>query len=117
MKKNKIKEIIDVTKGTLIKGNINSECREFCKDTRIINPGDTYIGIKGENFDGNLLWKQAFEKGASTVIIQSVDFRKEELSGLEDRNIIEVEDTIKAIELIREELFANEKIKKQVISI
>ncbi len=97
MKKMKIKEIIDVTKGTLIKGNINSECREFCKDTRIINPGDTYIGIKGENFDGNLLWKQAFEKGASTVIIQGVDFTKEELSGLEDRNIIEVEDTIKAI--------------------
>jgi len=30
---------------------------------------------------------------------------------------INFEDTIKAIELIREELFANEKIKKQVISI
>lgn len=93
----KIKEIMEATKGKLIKGNLEVECGDFCKDTRIIKQGDTYIGIKGENFDGNTLWKQAFEKGATTVIIQDIDFSDENLEGLKDKNIIEVNDTIKAI--------------------
>ena len=93
----KIKEIIKATKGKLIKGNLEAEIEDFCKDTRIIKPGDTYIGIKGENFDGNTLWKQAFENGATTVIIQGIKVTDEELKNLKDKNIIEVEDTIQAL--------------------
>ena len=47
----KVKDIIRETKGKLIIGNIESECDRFCKDTRILKPEDTYIGIKGEKFD------------------------------------------------------------------
>ena len=93
----KIKEIIETTKGKLIIGNLEEECENFCKDTRIIKKDDTYIGIKGENFDGNTLWKEAFEKGAATVIIQGIEFKNEELKDLKNKNIIEVEDTIQAL--------------------
>ena len=93
----KIKEIIKVTKGKLIIGNEETEIKEFCKDTRIIKLGDTYIGIKGENFDGNTLWKQAFENGAETVIIEGIDFENEKLEQYKDKNIIKVDDTIQAI--------------------
>jgi UDP-N-acetylmuramoyl-tripeptide--D-alanyl-D-alanine ligase len=93
----KIKEIIKVTKGKLIIGNEETEIKEFCKDTRIIKPGDTYIGIKGENFDGNTLWKQAFENGAETVIIEGIDFENVKLEQYKDKNIIKVDDTIQAI--------------------
>ena len=93
----KIKEIIKVTKGKLIIGNEETEIKEFCKDTRIIKPGDTYIGIKGENFDGNTLWKQAFENGAETVILEGIDFENEKLEQYKDKNIIKVDDTIQAI--------------------
>ena len=65
-----IREILEATKGTLINGTENLETGEFCKDTRIIKSGDTYVGIKGENFDGNTLWEKAFEAGANTVIVQ-----------------------------------------------
>ena len=75
----KIKEIIQATKGKLIQGDEEKEIQEFCKDTRTIKKGDTYIGIKGENFDGNTLWKKAFESGAEAVIIQGIDFSKENL--------------------------------------
>lgn len=97
MKKLNIKEIVEITKGKLIKGNLEAEVTNFCRDTRIINQGETYIGIKGENFDGSTLWKQAIEKGATTVIIQGVDFTNEDLEDIEDKNIIKVDDTIKAI--------------------
>ena len=93
----KVKDIIRVTNGKLIKGNEETKIREFCKDTRIIKEGDTYIGIKGENFDGNTLWKKAFEAGASTVIVQGIDFSVENLEQYENKNIIEVEDTIQAL--------------------
>lgn len=93
----KIKEIIKVTKGKLIIGNEETEIKEFCKDTRIIKPGDTYIGIKGENFDGNTLWKQAFESGAETVILEGIDFENEKLEQYKDKNIIKVDNTIQAI--------------------
>lgn len=91
----KIKEIIHATKGKLIQGDEEKEIQEFCKDTRTIKKGETYIGIKGENFDGNTLWKKAFESGAEAVIIQGIDFSKENLN--KNQNIIEVKDTIQAL--------------------
>ena len=93
----KIKEILQATKGKLIQGNEEEEINEFCRDTRIIKEGAAYIGIKGENFDGNTLWKNAFENGASTVILQGIDFSKENLEKYQNENIIVVEDTIEAL--------------------
>jgi len=93
----KIKNILEATNGNLIKGEENAEIKEFCKDTRIIKKGDTYIGIKGENFDGNTLWQKAFEAGADTVIVQGIDFSKEKLEQYQNKNIIEVKDTIQAL--------------------
>ena len=55
----KVEDIINVTKGRLITGNKNMECINFSKDTRTIEQGDIYIGIKGENFDGSKFWKKA----------------------------------------------------------
>lgn len=93
----KIKDIIKVTNGKLIQGNEETEITNFCKDTRIIKKGDTYIGIKGENFDGNTLWQKAFEAGAETVIVEGIDFSKEKLEQYQNKNIIEVKDTIQAL--------------------
>ena len=93
----KIKEIIRATEGKLIKGNLETEIENFCKDTRIIKSGDAYIGIKGENFDGNTLWQQAFENGAETVIVQGINFKNQDIEKYGNKNIIEVEDTIKAL--------------------
>ena len=92
-----IKEILIAANGKLIIGNENKEIKNFCKDTRILQNGDTYIGIKGEKFDGNKFWNQALEKGAETVIIQDIDFSKVSLEKWKDRNIIIVKDTIQAL--------------------
>ena len=72
-------------------------CKDYSKDTRQINAGDIYIGIKGENFDGNLFWKEAFQKGAEAVIIQNIDFDAEDLTEFENKTIIKVDNTIEAL--------------------
>ena len=97
MKDLTIKNILDVTKGELIVGNEKDICKTYSKDTRIIQKGDCYIGISGENFDGNKFWKEALEKGASTVIVQNVDFTGENLTEWENKNIIKVENTLEAL--------------------
>ena len=93
----KVKEIVEIIKGKLVKGDLEAEVGNFSKDTRTIMVGETYIGIKGENFDGNILWKEAFDKGATTVILQGIEFSKLELEKIQNKNIILVEDTIEAL--------------------
>ena len=73
-----VKDILKVTKGELIIGNENLVCNSFSRDTRKIQRGDVYIGIKGETFDGNGFWRQALENGADCAIIQNIDFKEEE---------------------------------------
>lgn len=92
-----IKEIMEVTKGELIQGNTNLICKNFSKDTRTIQKGDTYIAIKGEKFDGNLFWKQALEKGADCVIVSDIQYEEKELEPFKDRTILKVKNTLKAL--------------------
>ncbi len=56
------------------------------KDTRTIKPGDIYIGIKGDVFDGNALVKEALDKGARLAIIDNAAYK------IDDRCIV-VENT------------------------
>lgn len=108
----KIKDIIKATNGNLIIGDEDCLCKNFCKDTRIINKGDIYIGIKGEHFDGNIFWKDAFNKGAQTVIINKNKLEQSELNYYNKlkKNIIQVEDTVIALgkmALYKRELYGN----------
>ena len=97
MKDLTVKNILDVTNGELITGKEDDVCKSYSKDTRTIKDGDCYIGIKGENFDGNLFWKKALENGASTVIVQNVDISSENKEKWANKNIIKVKDTLEAL--------------------
>ena len=93
----KVKDILKVTNGELIIGNEDLECENFSKDTRTIKKGDIYIGIKGENFDGNNFWNTAFDNGAEAVIVQGVKFTKQEMEKYSNKTIIKVKDTLNAL--------------------
>ena len=97
MKNLTVEDILKVTKGKLIIGNEKLECENFSRDTRNIQKGDTYIAIKGEKFDGNIFWKDAFKNGADCVIVQDIEFSNEDLKDLDNKTIIKVEDTMQAL--------------------
>ena len=90
-----VKTILKITNGTLYSGDKSLICTSFNKDTRTIKSGDTYIGIKGDNFDGNEFYKEAFSKGANVCILDeaSKSFLKKN-----ENTIILVKDTIKALQ-------------------
>ena len=97
MKDITIKDILISTEGILITGNENLICKEFSKDTRTIKEGDIYIGIKGENFDGNIFWEKALDNGAMGVIVQDIEFDKKDIERYQNKVIIKVKDTLQAL--------------------
>ena len=95
MERLNIGKIVEITNGKLINGDINQEIENFSKDTRTLKKGDIYVGIKGEKFDGNQYYKEALKKGAIACIL---DINDKEKKLEEHKNIILVEDTIKALQ-------------------
>ena len=67
MKNITVEDILNICNGKLICGDKKYNCENFCKDTRVLKNGDVYVGIKGEKFDGNTLYKQAIKNGAKVV--------------------------------------------------
>ena len=83
-----IKDILKQTNGKLVTGNENDICENFSKDTRDIQSGDTYIGIKGASFNGNMFWQEALDKGAKTVIVEGIEFSDKDIENNKNKIII-----------------------------
>lgn len=97
-----VKKIIEITNGELLLGDENIVCENFSKDTRQLNKGDVYLGIKGENFNGSNFYLDALEKGARVCILQDIDVDMEKMKRYSDVAIIKVKDVVKALQIIAE---------------
>ena len=93
-------DVIEKCGGRLVCGDNNAICDNFKIDTREIKENDTFVGIKGENFDGNAMYEKAFENGASTCILQGIEIDDNCIEKYKNKNIIIVKDTIKALGLL-----------------
>ena len=90
-----VKDILRICHGKLISGNEKTKCITFTKDTRLLNKGDVYVGIKGETFNGNTFYKEAIKKGAAACIVDDEEILD---GGYGKCAVILVDDTIKAIQ-------------------
>ncbi|HKR94381.1 MAG TPA: UDP-N-acetylmuramoyl-tripeptide--D-alanyl-D-alanine ligase [Candidatus Angelobacter sp.] len=62
-------------------------------DSRTLNPGDLFIAIPGERFDGHEYVEEALEKGAAGALVQT----GKRVNG-DSRRLLHVEDTVKALQ-------------------
>ena len=90
-----VSDIISRFNGKLLCGDENMILDNFCKDTRIIKNGDIYVGIKGESFDGNNFYADAFDKGAKACILDNTTLVDTDRYG--DKTIILVDNTLECI--------------------
>lgn len=93
------RDVVNVCNAKLLSGNINTVITTFSKDTRTLLPGDMYIGIKGDSFDGNLFCEKALESGAMGCIIDS-DIDTNLLLKFNSKVILQVKDSISALQKI-----------------
>ena len=80
MDKTSLLEIASMSGAKLLGNATGVTISNINKDTRTIRPGDLYIGLRGENFDGNAFASQAIEKGAAAVLLDSPE-EAQKLSG------------------------------------
>ena len=93
-----VKRAVEICEGELISGNLEQELKSFCIDTRQLQKGDIYIGIKGETTDGNLFYEKALEAGAMGCLVQGIEIKPEIKEKYKDRSIIRVKNTIEALQ-------------------
>lgn len=98
MKSLTVKDILEICDGTLICGNQDTICENFSKDTRKLNQGDVYVGIKGDTFDGSLFYEDALKNGAKVCLLEEINLKEEVYSKYENIAIVVVKDTIEALQ-------------------
>ncbi len=79
MKKIYVKDLVEITNGEVLCGDVNTEIEEVSIDTRTLKRGETYLALKGETTDGIIYCKDAIEKGAKVCIVEKNIFSQEEL--------------------------------------
>lgn len=84
-------DVAAATRGTLTGGPW--EAQGISIDSRTISPGDIYVAIAGERFDGHTFINQALAAGAVAAI---VSYRPGDVA--EDAPLVTVYDTLKALE-------------------
>ena len=100
LKELKVKDILKITGGDLLQGDLEFVCGEFNYDTRIMRKSDTYIGIKADTIDGSQYWEEAFKNGGEVVIINKIKLDKEALRKWSNKTIIVVDNTLEALQKI-----------------
>jgi UDP-N-acetylmuramoyl-tripeptide--D-alanyl-D-alanine ligase len=77
------------------KGEIDQElvATGYSIDSRTLSPGDLFVALKGEHFDGHDYVAAALERGAIAAIVQT----ERKVAG-DPRRLLHVEDTLRALQ-------------------
>ena len=65
----KAKLIVEAT-GAVTSALLDTEYTGITTDSRTIMPGEVFVALKGEKFDGHTYCKKALEQGAGAVLVE-----------------------------------------------
>ena len=66
-----VDEVLAATQGTLLsQGKPHGRFRRVQTDSRAVKPGDLFVALKGQNFDGHEFIRNAWQKGAKGVVVE-----------------------------------------------
>lgn len=86
----KLSEIIQIVNGSLIKGDPELTVSGVSTDSRNIKPGELFLALKGERFDGHQFLSEAVKAGAAALLVMD----DTNLAG--ETPVIRTDDTLKA---------------------
>lgn len=88
-------EILKATGGSPLRGGSEWLCRGLSIDTRTLRPGNLFVALRGERFDGHDYLRAAAERGASGFLIREDRLEKRETAV--ELPLIAVTDTLRAL--------------------
>ena len=81
---------------------------QLSTDSRALKPGDVFVCLKGDRFDGNQFAVQAIEQGARMVIVDSEALKS-------DARFVYVENSLTALQQLAKHHFAQMTCKKIIV--
>lgn len=63
-------QVLNATGGRVLAGQSGVRFRSIVTDSRLLEPGDLFLALKGDSFDGHDFLKQAIQKGAAGLIVE-----------------------------------------------
>lgn len=92
------RNLANVTQGQWLvePDDLDAEVAGLWHDTREIKPGQAYLAIAGDNFDGHAFVDQAFNAGATLAIVQSN--HQSSISNHQSNPVLKVNDTVTALQ-------------------
>ena len=85
-----VRTIAEITGGHLMQNGASVELQGFSTDSRSLQPGELFIPLRGDNFDGHDYMNQAIQNGAAACL-------SEEMIGGLLVPVIKVNNTLKAL--------------------
>jgi len=89
-----LKWVLDAVGGAAAAVDRGVEISGVSTDTREVRPGDLFVAIEGDRFDGHEFVGEAFLRGASAALISRNVAR---VAGFRDRSVVRVADTRQAL--------------------
>ncbi|HEX8679002.1 MAG TPA: Mur ligase domain-containing protein, partial [Chthoniobacterales bacterium] len=65
-----LSQITQFAGGTLESGDASQSITRISTDSRTIQPGDLFVPIRGDNFDGHRFVRQTAERGAAGALVE-----------------------------------------------
>ena len=81
------------TEGTLVAGPPAGTVANVCTDSRALKPGDCFVALRGDKFDGHRFVEEAAKRGAAAAIVEEMP--AETPPGFA---VIQVGDTLRALQ-------------------
>lgn len=89
----RLDEVLEAVKGEWVFGDLQRQAIGVSTDSRTLRPGDLFIALTGDRFEGHHFVKEAAQKGAVALIISG----RKAAEGIGGIPIISVADTRKAL--------------------
>ena len=70
MEPRSLKYLAEAAVGELVQGDPQMRIARVCTDSRVVNPGDLFIALAGERFDGHSFVDEVAAKGVAAVVIE-----------------------------------------------
>lgn len=86
-----LQQVLEATGGKLLSGPQVKGFRAVCTDSRTVEPGDLFVALVGQTFDGHLFLEEAVRKGAAAVLVSLEPARTLPAA------VIRVQDTLTAL--------------------
>ena len=106
-----VRDLIKHCNCKLLIGSLDEKVNECFINSKEVTDGGCFFGIRGENIDGSIFYKDAFDKGANICVLSKM--KDLDLNGYDDKTVVIADDTTKTLQLLatyKRSLFKGEVI-------